>query len=157
MNAMSAINELRSWLWIVPYWILAYSVVLIAAIGASILLSPSLYWIAYLVVVPLLTIPIVYRNLVGGGCNLRFQICAFVKGAFVGLLFFVISMVVDPFVWSILQTSIGWNALSIEGFTAAIYQVWFYSGFIGGLGARIIEVRSFEQVANITVAGFEEI
>ncbi len=157
MNAMSAIDELRSWLWIVPYWILAYNVVLIAAIGASVLLTPSLYWIAYLVVVPLLTIPIVYRNLVGGGCNLRFQICAFVKGAFVGLLFFVISMLVDPFVWSILQTSIGWNALAVEGFTVAIYQVWFYSGFIGGLGARIIEVRGFEQVANITVAGFEEI
>ena len=152
MNAMSTITELRSWLWIVPYWILAYSVVLIAAIGTSVLLTPSLYWIAYLVVVPLLTIPIVYRNLVGGGCSLRFQICAFV-----GLLFFVISMVVDPFVWGILQTSIGWNALAIEGFTAAIYQIWFYSGFIGGLGARIIEVRSFEQVANITVAGFEEI
>ncbi len=157
MNAISAINELRSWLWIVPYWILAYSVVLIVAISTSILLSPNLYWIAYLVGVPLLTIPIVYRNLVGGGCSLRFQICAFVKGAFVGLLFFVISMVVDPFVWGILQTSIGWNALAIEGFTAAIYQIWFYSGFIGGLGARIIEVRSFEQVANITVAGFEEI
>jgi hypothetical protein len=71
-------------------------------------------------------------------------------------LFFVVSMLVDPYVWGVLQSSVGWNPLAIEGFTTAIYQVWFYSGFFGGLGARIVEVRSFEQTSNITIAGFEE-
>jgi hypothetical protein len=156
MNAMSAIDELRSWLWVVPYWIITYSIVLVVAIGAGILVAPSFYWITYLIAVPLLTIPIVYRQLVGGGCSLRFQICAFVKGAFVGMLFFIVSMIIDPYVWNILQATLGWNALAIEGFTAAIYQVWFYSGFLGGLGARIVEVRSFEQTSSITIAGYEE-
>jgi hypothetical protein len=157
MNAMSALDELRSWLWIVPYWILSYSVVLLASIGIGVLLSPSLYWIVYLVAVPLLTIPIIYRNLVGGGCNLRFQICTPVKGTFVGMLFFIVSMLVDPLVWGYLQTALGWNALTLTGFHVAIYQIWFYSGFVGGIAARNVEVQGFSQTGPITVAGFEEI
>lgn len=154
---MSLVDELRSWLWIIPYWILAYVVVVCSAIGISSILSTGIYWGVYLVAVPLLTVPIIYRNLVGGGCSLRFQICALVKGTFVGMLFFVASMLIDPFVWSLLQLSLGWNALSMSGFTAAIYQVWFYSGFIGGFAARIVEVRALNHTGqNITIAGFKD-
>lgn len=156
MNAMSATDELRSWFWIIPYWVISYSIVMIVSITVGSIIAHGLYWVAYLIMVPILIIPIVYKNLVGGGCSLRFQICAFVKGAFVGMLFFIVSMLVDPFVWNLLQPSLGWNALSIEGFTALIYQIWFYSGFFGGLGARIVEVRGYEQTSTITVAGFED-
>lgn len=155
---MSLVNELRSWIWIVPYWILAYSVVVVTAIGISTITTTSAFWLVYLVIVPLLTVPIIYRNLVGGGCSLRFQICALVKGTAVGMMFFVVSMLIDPFLWSFLQPSLGWNALSLNGFTAAIYQIWFYSGFIGGFAARIVEVKALNQSGqNITIAGFEDV
>ncbi len=155
---MSVVDELRTWIWVVPYWIVAYSIAIATSIGISTIATTSAFWIAYLVVVPLLTIPIIYRNLVGGFCSVRFRICALVKGTAVGMMFFVVSMLVDPFVWSILQPSLGWNALALGGFTTAIYQIWFYSGFIGGFAARIVEVRTFNQSSqNITIAGFEEV
>lgn len=107
-----------------------------------------------LVGVPLVVIPLTYRYLVGGGCSLRFQICALVKGMLAGFVFYFLSIFADYLVWQFIGSSIGWNALSL-GVSSDIHFVWFFSGIIGGFGARIVEVRGNTRLANITIVGFE--
>lgn len=117
-------------------------------------LGPLFYWSAIIVGVPLVVIPMTYKNLVGGGCSLRFQICALVKGMLAGFVFLALSLLADPIIWQALSVSIGWTPLTL-GISQDIHFIWFFSGVIGGFGARIVEVRGQTHPPNITIAGFE--
>ncbi|MFW9919361.1 MAG: hypothetical protein ACFFED_07165 [Candidatus Thorarchaeota archaeon] len=152
---MSFINDIKSWLWVPFYWVIIYGTTLAAGIAIGVFLSPELYWIAAMAVVLVLVIPITYRHLVGGGCSLKYQVCALVKGALVGMIYFFVALALDPVVWSVLQSYVGWNALSLPMFSSFLYQIWFYAGILGGFGARIVEVKQMSSVENITIAGFE--
>ncbi len=155
MNEMSYINDIKSWLWVPVYWIIIYGMTLVTGIAVGLLVAPEMYWIAAMAIVLLLVVPITYRHLVGGGCSLRFQICALVKGALVGMIYFFVAITLDPLVWGFLQSYMGWNALYLPTFSSLLYQIWFYAGIIGGFGARIVEVRQMNSVGNITIAGYE--
>ncbi|MFW9910251.1 MAG: hypothetical protein ACFFEF_16965 [Candidatus Thorarchaeota archaeon] len=155
MSEMSLLQDLKSWLWIGKYWIPIYGLLLLFGIVVGTALEPFMYWWVFLLGVPLLVIPVTYRNLVGGGCNLKYQICALVKGAMAGLVLLTLTILMDAYVWSFLQSIVGWNPVNLGGVSLAFYQIWFYSGLIGGFGARIVEVKSMKQV-NIAIAGFEE-
>ena len=149
---MEALEEVKSWLWIPKYWIAVYTSLLIV----TILVGESYYWSVYLIGVPLAIIPITYRNLVGGGCSLRFQMCALVKGMSAGIIFMVLASAVDMLVWSSLGVNLGWSPLTNMTYISIIYQVWFLSGAIGGFGARIVEVRSYsDSESPFTIEGFE--
>ncbi|MFX0054352.1 MAG: hypothetical protein ACFFAX_04225 [Promethearchaeota archaeon] len=149
---VEALEEIKSWLWIPKYWIVVYASLLIV----TILVGESHYWSVYLMGVPLAIIPITYRNLVGGGCSLRFQICALVKGMSAGVIFMVLTSAVDMLVWSSLVVNLGWNPLANMTYASLIYQIWFLSGIVGGFAARIVEVRSFsDPQSSITISGFE--
>lgn len=131
-----------------------YSVMLIAGIALGNMFSPMYYWGAMLVGVPLTIAPVTYKSLVGGGCSLRFQMCALVKGMFAGIVFLMLTMVADSLLWPNLALTVGWNPTSFS-ISELFYQIWFFSGIIGGIGARVIEVRSYAPVSEITIAGFE--
>ncbi|MFW9888218.1 MAG: hypothetical protein ACFFER_08555 [Candidatus Thorarchaeota archaeon] len=149
---MEALEDVKSWIWIPKYWIAVYASLLFA----TILVGESYYWSVYLIGVPLTIIPITYRNLVGGGCSLRFQMCALVKGMSAGIVFVVLTSAVDMLVWSSLGMGLGWSPLTDMTYISIIYQVWFLSGAIGGFGARIVEVRGYSgSQSSFTIAGFE--
>lgn len=142
---MSIVQEIQTWLWVPGYWLLAYSVLSVVAIGAGMMGWSSLYWLIFLVGVPLIIIPATYRSLIGTGCSVRFQICALVKGMLAGFIFFAMTMFADIVIWSFLGSSFGWSPL-IDTLTSRwVYQVWLYSGFLGGIGARVIEVRMLDM------------
>jgi len=153
---MTFIDDIKSWLWVPFFWAVIYLTMLTVGITVGMYIAPDLYWFASMAVVLVLVAPITYRNLVGGGCSLKYQICALVKGALVGMIYFVVAMIIDPVVWGLLAPSVGWNALQLPTFSSILYQVWFYAGIFGGFGARIVEVRQMSSVGNITIAGFEE-
>jgi len=155
MNEMSVINEIKTWLWVVQYWIIIYGAMLAVGITIGKLIAPELYWISSMAVVLVLVAPVTYRHLVGGGCSLRFQLCALVKGARVGIIYLFVALILDPVVWSVLQPYVGWNAIELATYSSILYQVWFYAGIFGGFGARIVEVRQMSSVENITIAGYE--
>ncbi|TFG32390.1 hypothetical protein EU528_03525 [Candidatus Thorarchaeota archaeon] len=148
---MSLVSEVKSWLWVPAVWVVVYSILLIIGIG----LGPDFYWGVMLVGVPLAIAPITYKNLVGGGCSLRFQICALVKGMIAGMIFFGLTMVADSLLWPNLSLSLGWNPTTLS-VTDLFYQIWFFSGIIGGFGARIIEVRGYHTGSEITIAGYQD-
>ncbi|MFW9803114.1 MAG: hypothetical protein ACFFFC_10705 [Candidatus Thorarchaeota archaeon] len=149
---MEAFEEIKSWLWIPKYWIAVYASLLIV----TILVGEAHYWSVYLIGVPLAIIPITFRNLVGGGCSLRFQICALVKGMSAGVIFMVLTSAVDMLVWSSLGADLGWSPLANMTYVSLIYQIWFLSGVVGGFGARIMEVRSYsDPQSSIKISGFE--
>jgi hypothetical protein len=152
---VSLVSEVKSWLWIPAIWILVYSIVLIIGIAIGNMIAPIYYWGVMLIGVPITIIPVTYKSLVGGGCSLRFQICALVKGAFAGLLFFIMTMITDSLLWPNLALSLGWNPMTLVQ-TDLFYQIWFLSGIIGGFGARIVEVRGYQTDPGISIAGFEE-
>ena len=151
---MSLETELKSWLWILKVWIPLYPMLLIIGLVVGTFAAPIFYWLVFIIGVPLVVIPTTYRNLVGGGCSLRFQICALVKGMLAGFVFLSLSLVADVIFWQILGPGIGWSPLSL-GVPQDINFIWFFSGLIGGFGARIVEVRGQRQPAKITIAGFE--
>ena len=148
---MSLVSEVKSWLWVPAVWVVVYSILLIIGIA----LGPVFYWTVMLVGVPLTIAPITYKNLVGGGCSLRFQICALVKGMFAGMIFFILTMVADAVLWPNLALTLGWNPTTLS-VTEWFYQIWFFSGIIGGFGARIIEVRGYTAGSEITIAGYQD-
>ncbi|MGY5872827.1 MAG: hypothetical protein RTV72_11315 [Candidatus Thorarchaeota archaeon] len=152
---MSLVSEVKSWLWVPAVWIAVYSILLIIGITLGSSFGPMFYWGVMLVGVPLTIAPITYKNLVGGGCSLRFQICALVKGMFAGMIFFVLTMVADSLLWPSLSLSLGWNPTTLN-ITELFYQIWFFSGIIGGIGARIIEVRGYSTGSEITIAGYQD-
>jgi len=151
---VSLVSEVKSWLWVPAIWAVVYSILLVMGITLGNMFDPMYYWGVMLIGVPLTIAPVTYKNLVGGGCSLRFQICALVKGMAAGMIFFVLTMVTDSLLWPNLALSVGWNP-TILNVTELFYQVWFFSGIIGGFGARIIEVRGYSSDPGITIAGFE--
>ncbi len=116
--------------------------------------NPIYYWWAMVIGVPLTIAPVTYKSLVGGGCSLRFQICALVKGAFAGIIFMMFSMIADSFFWPNLALTVGWNP-TMFSISELFYQVWFFSGIIGGIGARIVEVRGYMVRSEISIIGLE--
>lgn len=146
-----ALSAVWSWAWIPVLWVLLYPTTIIVGV----LIGPDLYWWSSLVLVPLVVIPITYRMLVGGGCSLRFQICALVKGMLAGAVMLVLTSAVDALVWQALLPIVGWTPMA-SGLSDMIAQVWFFSGIIGGMGARIVEVRAYNEERPITIAGFED-
>ncbi|MHA2303664.1 MAG: hypothetical protein ACXACD_22225 [Candidatus Thorarchaeota archaeon] len=149
---MDALEEVKSWLWIPKYWIVVYASLLIV----TVMVGEPYFWAVFLIGVPLAVIPITYRNLVGGGCSLRFQMCALVKGMSAGIIFMILTSAVDTLVWSSLGVSFGWSPLTNMTYVSAAYPIWFLSGAVGGMGARIVEVRGYSNSeSSITVAGFE--
>ena len=151
---MSLVEETKSWLWVPAIWIVVYPVMLVIGIALGSLFNPIYYWWVVAIGVPLTIAPVTYRSLVGGGCSLRFQICALVKGAFAGIVFMMLSMFADSFFWPSLALTVGWNP-TVLSVSELFYQVWFFSGIIGGFGARIVEVRGYTTSSEITIAGFE--
>jgi hypothetical protein len=154
VRTVSVTTELKSWSWILKIWISLYPVLVVAGIVVGSLLNPEYYWIITIIGVPLAVIPITYRSLVGGGCSLRFHICALVKGMLAGSIFLVLAFVADLIVWQAIGTSLGWNPLSL-GISQEVYLIWLFSGAIGGFGARIVEVRGQTRPSEISIVGFE--
>ncbi|MGY5875498.1 MAG: hypothetical protein RTU30_07115 [Candidatus Thorarchaeota archaeon] len=150
---MEETSVFKSWLWVLQYWILVYIVVTGIAIGVGMAIGQSYYWIVVTIGAISLTAPITYRKLVGGGCSLRFQICALVKGMIAGVAFLALSLVADFILWSILEPSFGWSPLAMMQFRYTAYYIWMLGGMIGGMGARFMEVRGMTMTAesNITV------
>ncbi len=145
---------LRSWLWILKTWIVLYPMLLLVGVIGGVLLGPSYYWMATIIGVPLAVIPITYRNLVGGGCSLRFHICALVKGIMAGSVFLALSLGADLVTWQVIGTGLGWNPLTLD-LSWDIYFIWLFSGMVGGFGARIVEMGGQTKPTEITIAGFE--
>jgi hypothetical protein len=148
------VAEVKSWLWIPAIWIAVYFGMLIVGIGIGNLFGPMFYWYVMVIGVPLAIAPVTYKSLVGGGCSLRFQICALVKGMFAGLVFMMLTMVADSFFWPNLALTVGWDP-TLFSVSELFYQIWFFSGILGGIGARVIEVRSYNTGSEITISGFE--
>jgi hypothetical protein len=151
---VSLVSEVKSWLWIPAVWIVVYPLMLAVGIALGNVFGPFHYWWATLLAVPLLIAPVTYKSLVGGGCNLRFQICALVKGSFAGVIFLMLAMIADSLLWPNLAVTVGWNP-TVFSTSELFYQVWFFSGIIGGVAARIVEVRSYSAGSEITIAGFD--
>jgi hypothetical protein len=151
---MSIASELASWSWILKVWIVLYPIVVVSGVLAGLTLGVGYYWITTILGVPLIVIPMTYRNLVGGGCSLRFHICALVKGMLAGLVFMVLALLADQLVWQFIGQSLGWSPLTLT-ISQDIYFIWFLSGAIGGFGARIVEVRGQVRREEITIAGLE--
>jgi hypothetical protein len=151
---VSVVSEVKSWLWVPAIWIAVYSTMLVIGIALGNLFNPMYYWWAMAVGVPLTIAPVTYKSLVGGGCSLRFQICALVKGSFAGVIFLMLTIIADSLLWPNLALTVGWNPTSFS-ISELFYQIWFFSGIIGGVGARVIEVRSYAPGSEITIAGFE--
>ncbi len=154
---MSMISEIKSWLWIPACFLPLYAILSIVGIGLGLQGLISYYWIIYLIIVPLVIAPVTYRSLVGAGCNLRFQICALVKGMTAGLFFLALAFASDIFMWGTLSGIVGVNLSLIALRIPNLYQIWLISGIIGGIGARVIEVREYSASTDITIAGYEEI
>jgi len=151
---VSLVSEVKSWLWVPAIWIVVYSVMLAVGIALGNTFSPMYYWWVMLIGVPLTIAPVTYKSLVGGGCSIRFQICALVKGMFAGVVFLMLTMVADSLLWPSLAITVGWNPISFS-ISELFYQIWLFSGIIGGIGARVVEVRGYTADSEITIAGFE--
>jgi hypothetical protein len=63
-------------------------------------------------------------------------------------------MIADSLLWPNLALTIGWNPTSFST-SELFYQIWFFSGIIGGIGARVIEVREYTVGSEIAIAGFD--
>ncbi|MHA1636607.1 MAG: hypothetical protein ACTSUB_01210, partial [Candidatus Thorarchaeota archaeon] len=142
-------------LWIPKYFIPLYAILTTIGIGLGLQGFISFYWIVYLVIVPLVVAPATYRNLVSGGCSLRFQICALVKGMTAGLLFLIMAFAFDVLLWGTFSGIIGVNLSLVVLRVPNLYQIWLIGGIIGGIGARVIEVREYSGHPEITIAGYK--
>lgn len=154
---MENTSEYRSWLWVLKSWVIVYAVLLVVGILLGFVGGPSYYWSVMTIGSLIMIVPITYRNLVGGSCILRFQMCALVKGMVAGLIFLILSMIADFVFWGAIGTSFGWAPLAEGPFSWSLYQVWWFSGAIGGFGARIAEVRGYDERVggNITIVDTE--
>ncbi len=154
---MENISEYRSWFWVLKSWVIVYAVLLVVGILLGFVGGPSYYWSVMAIGSLIMIVPITYRNLVGGGCSFKFQMCALVKGMVAGLIFLILSMVADFVLWGAIGTSFGWTPLGKGSVSWSFYQVWWFSGAIGGFGARIAEVRAYDKRVgrNITIIDTE--
>ncbi|TFG13717.1 hypothetical protein EU537_05525 [Candidatus Thorarchaeota archaeon] len=140
-NVLSSFAFLRSWSWILRYWLVVYATLTIIGIIGTAFYGPLMYLIPFLFGVPLVIIPMTYRNLVGGGCSLKFGICALVKGILAGVVFAGLSLFANYVIFSTIHLAQGLNLMpSIQSITPT-YQIWLVSAAIGGFAARIAEVR----------------
>ncbi|MCK5303590.1 MAG: hypothetical protein KAJ96_10645, partial [Candidatus Thorarchaeota archaeon] len=90
---METTSEFGSWFWVLKSWIIVYAVLLVVGILFGFVGGPSYYWGVMMIGALIMITPITYRNLIGGSCSLRFQMCALVKGMVAGLIFLILSMV----------------------------------------------------------------
>ncbi len=134
-------SALSTWTWVFKYWMVLYLILVSSGVILALNSISSVYWILFLVIVPIVIIPTTYRNLVGGGCSLRFQICALVKGISAGIVFLLLTGLADTIIWSVMSGSLSWTPLSEPRLLANMYLLLLISGMIGGFGARIMEVR----------------
>lgn len=146
--------ELMSWSWILKTWIVLYPILFVAGVLLGAAIDSGYYWLATVIGVPLIVIPTTYRKLVGGGCSLRFHVCALVKGILAGSMFLALTFAADLVIWQFISTGLGWSPLVLE-LSRDIYFVWLFSGMIGGFGARVVEVRGQTRPTEITIAGIE--
>ncbi len=151
------ISEIKSWLWIPKFWIPLYLILNVIGIGLGATGFVSMYWVVYLILVPLVVIPVTYHSLVGGGCSLRFQICALVKGVNVGVMFILLTFIFDFYLWGALSPLAGVNLSLVSLNIPDLYLIWLIGGFVGGMGARVVEVRGYSNIDedSITIAGYE--
>ena len=151
------ISEIKSWLWIPKFWIPLYLILNVIGIGLGATGFVSMYWIVYLILVPLVVIPVTYRSLIGGGCSLRFQICALEKGVNAGVMFLLLTFIVDFYLWGVLSPLVGVSLSLVSLNIPDLYMIWLLSGIVGGMGARVIEVRGYSNIDedSITIAGYE--
>ena len=70
------------------------------------------------------------------------------------VVFLMFTMIADSLLWPNLALTVGWDPTSFS-ISELFYQIWFFSGIIGGIGARIVEVRGYTASSEITIAGFE--
>ncbi len=139
-------SALSTWTWVFKYWIALYVILFTSGLVLSLISMSTFYWILFLVLVPIVVIPATYRNLVGGGCSLRFQICAMVKGVAAGFVLLIMTAVADVLLWSLIGQNLLWTPLSELSLLYDIYLVILVSGMIGGIGARIMDVRGQTQM-----------
>ncbi len=140
---MNEVNDpyYKSWLWIPKVWGVVYSIALVAAVAAINAIGPTSYRQVIGVVVFGLGVPLTFKSLVNTGCDLRFHICALVKGMIAGLLFLIFAMIADPIVWSFLQQAVAWSPLGNPQELFSIQQAWVFAGIFGGFAARVVEVK----------------
>jgi len=120
------------------------------------LVNPAMYSVVTLLIVPVVLIPLTYKNLVGGACSLRFRVCGLVKGVLAGIVFLVLSLGTNLAVWASLLSVFGWSPLFQSQLVSNVYWVWFFGGVLGGMGARVAEVRrgGTGPDCSMTVSGF---
>lgn len=131
----------KTWLWIPKVWLITYGFALLVAVLSVQAFGPESYRMAIGVVVFGLGIPLTFKSLVGAGCDVRFQICALVKGMISGVAFLVLTFIVDPITWSVASQFISWTPLSNPTELWNIQQIWIFAGLFGGFAARVVEVR----------------
>ncbi|MFX0106957.1 MAG: hypothetical protein ACFE7R_01605 [Candidatus Hodarchaeota archaeon] len=154
---MEVINDIRTWLWILKYWVVLFPIFTAFGILLGTFFNPSFFWTGFIIGIPLTVIPLTYRKLVGGGCSLRFQICALVKGMVVGFVFLILSFIADALLWPVIGAYIGWTPQLQTTLASLIYQLWFFGGTFGGFAARIVEVRGYstDPETTYTISSFE--
>ncbi|MBS3793969.1 MAG: hypothetical protein KGY80_03685 [Candidatus Thorarchaeota archaeon] len=134
---MNNISAARSWLWILKYWTPIYLILTVTGLFSMQFFSHNAYSLVFLIGIPVLVVPITYQKLVGGGCSLKYRICALVRGMLAGVLFLALAYTANLVLQIILaQLSFLENQVLTQP-----YEIWFFSGAIGGFLARIAEVR----------------
>jgi hypothetical protein len=72
-----------------------------------------------------------------------------------GVVMLALTSYADTVVWQAILPIVGWTPL-VSSLSEMIAQVWLFSGIIGGMGARVVEVRGYNEEHPITVAGFDD-
>jgi len=145
-----------SWLWIPKTWTITLPVLFVLGAALGILIAPILFWSVILVGVPLIVVPVTYRSLVHGGCNIRFHICPLAKGVFAGFAMYLLTLLADSVVGTYLLVGGVWEALRAAAPISNPYQVWWLSGLVGGVLARINEVRDSRNATPMIVVSHME-
>ena len=146
----------NTWSWIPISWLVLYPIVTILGYVASIVLRQEPFAMILLAGLPIVVAVTTYRNLVGGGCTLRFQVCALVKGIIAGVIFVLLSFVADVVVWEAIGVAVGLNLVAYGQLGIVSYYAWFLGALVGGFAARVSEVRGGSRpVGQVTVSGFE--
>jgi hypothetical protein len=145
-----------TWLWIPEFWLVLYTLLTVVAYVSTILIEHDSYWLVFTIGVPIVIVPATYKNLVGGGCTLRFRICGLVKGILAGLVFVSLSFLADMLVWSFATPVIGWGPPSYDQLGLNPLYIWFIGAVIGGFAARVSEVRGGSRhVGQVKVSSLE--
>ncbi len=131
----------KTWLWIPKVWLITYVVAVLASFFSVQIFGPRSYRMAIGLVVFGLGIPLTFKSLVGVGCDVRFQICALVKGMIAGGAFLLLTFIADPLTWSVISQLVAWTPLSDPIELWSIQQVWIFTGLFGGFAARVVEVK----------------